>query len=148
MGCAGGLRDPGKVFSAATGHATLTYKPVFVFDAKHSISGRITRHFPLARPGGVTLRVFKFVVDRFVAVQVLPLKTQVLRHMPLRHAGLASGFAPGAELPVPDGLPLRIRHPLRQAVQLRVVPVQLPVVACAVNPRQRLVTTFGNEFLN
>lgn len=58
MGCAGGLRDPGKVLSAATGHAALTYKPIFVFESKHSFSGRITRHFPLARPGGVRLRVF------------------------------------------------------------------------------------------
>ncbi len=83
-----------------------------------------------------------------LAVEVLVLEAQVLRHLPLRHAELALRFAPGAELPAPDGLAVGVRYPLRQAVQFGVVPVNFAVVEDAVDPRQRLVAALGVYVLN
>ncbi|MDK1337430.1 hypothetical protein QMS67_21745 [Cronobacter turicensis] len=81
-------------------------------------------------------------------VEVLALEAQVLRHLPLRHAEFAFGFAPGAELPAPDGLAVRIRHPFRQAVEFGVAPVNLAVIENAVDARQRLVASLGVKVLN
>ncbi len=89
-----------------------------------------------------------FVPNKFVAVKVLALEAQVLRHLPLRYAEFAFRFAPGAELPAPDGLAVRVRHPLRQAVEFGVVPVNFTVVENAVDARQRLVAAFGVNVLN
>ncbi|AFK01376.1 hypothetical protein ES15_3802 [Cronobacter sakazakii ES15] len=89
-----------------------------------------------------------FVPNKFVAVKVLTLKAQVLRHLPLRHAEFALGFALGTELPAPDGLAVRVRHPLRQAVELGVVPVNFAVVENTVDARQRLVAALGVDVLN
>jgi len=91
-----------------------------------------------------TLRVFKFVPDKFVAVEVLAPEAQVLRYLPLRYAELALRFAPGAELSAPDGLTVSVRYPLRQAVQFGVIPVNFAVVEDAVDARQRLVTGFSD----
>ncbi len=82
------------------------------------------------------------------AVEVLTLEAQVLRHLPLRHAEFALRVAPGAELPAPDSLAVRVGHPLRQAVESGVVPVNLTVVENTVDARQRLVTAFDVDVLN
>ena len=73
------------------------------------------------------------------AVEVLALEAQVLRHLSLRYAEFELRFAPGAELPAPDGLAVSVRYPLRQAVKFGVVPVNFAVVEDAVDAGQRLV---------
>ena len=57
----------------------------------------------LAPPG--TLRVFKSVPNKFVAVEILSLETQVLRHLPLR-----AGYATPGYVALPCGCPLGPRR--------------------------------------
>ncbi len=83
-----------------------------------------------------------------LAVEILALEAQVLRHLPLRHAELALRFAPGTELSAPDGVPVSVGHPLRQAVEFGVIPVNLAIVEDAVDPRQRLVAALGTDVLD
>ncbi|ABU79077.1 hypothetical protein ESA_03891 [Cronobacter sakazakii ATCC BAA-894] len=89
-----------------------------------------------------------FVPNKFDTVEVLALEAQVLWHLPLRHAEFALRFAPGAELSAPDGLAVRVHHPLRQTVELGVVPVNFAVVENTVDARQRFVAALGVDVLN
>ena len=82
-----------------------------------------------------------------LSVQVLPLKTQILRHsMETRHA-FALRFAPGGEAAAPHYFAMRVGHAFRQAVQFGVIPERFRLLADAVHARQRFPAVFAVDIL-
>jgi len=82
------------------------------------------------------------------AVQVLALKAQVLRGVPVDRCALAQAAAPCSGSSAPDGVAVAVGHAVRQAVQFRVVPEDIRVLTVAVDARQRLIAVFGVDILH
>ena len=82
------------------------------------------------------------------AVQVLALKAQVLRGVPLDRCDFTQAAAPGGGSPTPDGVAVAVGHAVRQAIQFRVVPEDVRMFTVAVDARQRFIAVFGVDILH